>query len=619
MNVIIPMMGVGQRFREVGYLSSKPLIKAHGKEILFWLLDNIDCNSNNVVIVHRSDIESERLTERLRSRYHDKIKTIVLNENTQGAAHTIKLALENHVFNLNEQFVICDSDTFYDKNHINSIPKNKNSIFYFEDTGNTPIYSYIEIENEKVKKIIEKSKISNFASVGTYCFKDGLTALKYIDKIMNKSRLINNEYYISTVFQEMIEAGEEVYAQKTQQFTCLGTPSQLQGFKTSEKLRFCFDLDNTLVSEPKIAGDYTTVEPIIKNIEFLKYLKSNGHTIILQTARRMKTHGGNVGRLVADIGKITFETLDKFEIPYDEIYFGKPYADFYIDDKAINAYDDLEKLTGVYCNEMISRDYNNLDETSTAIIKSSSNDAIRGELYWYLNSPDSIKYLFPKLISHKEINNSISLELEKIDGPTFSKMLVTGILQKSHLEYLVDSLNVLHSSEIENKNIDILLNYSKKLKERYSDFNFQKTSLTDKIYSSIMNFLLEYENSNIAKRGNIHGDPVFTNIIIDKNNRIKFIDMRGFVGNTLTITGDINYDYSKVYQSLIGYDFIIRKQIVDENKLNSLRNFFVKEIQVDEKILKGLTASLIFTCVPMQPDSIKLNLINLALKLIEEV
>ena len=39
-------------------------------------------------------------------------------------------------------------------------------------------------------------------------------------------------------------------------------------------LRVCFDIDNTLVTEPQIQGDYSTVKPIDKNILFLKFLKS---------------------------------------------------------------------------------------------------------------------------------------------------------------------------------------------------------------------------------------------------------------------------------------------------------------------------------------------------------
>jgi hypothetical protein len=64
-------------------------------------------------------------------------------------------------------------------------------------------------------------------------------------------------------------------------YFCLGTPIQLKYFYNNypsvscinnksnfKNLRICFDLDNTLVSYPKIRGDYTTVEPIEKILAF---------------------------------------------------------------------------------------------------------------------------------------------------------------------------------------------------------------------------------------------------------------------------------------------------------------------------------------------------------------
>jgi hypothetical protein len=41
-------------------------------------------------------------------------------------------------------------------------------------------------------------------------------------------------------------------------------------------------------------------------------MKQEGHTIIIYTARRMETHGGNIGKVIQDIGKITLDIL--FEI-----------------------------------------------------------------------------------------------------------------------------------------------------------------------------------------------------------------------------------------------------------------------------------------------------------------
>ena len=49
-----------------------------------------------------------------------------------------------------------------------------------------------------------------------------------------------------------------------------------------------------------------------------------------------------------------------------------------------------------------------------------------------------------------------------------------------------------------------------------------------------------------------------TNILINKYDKIKFIDMRGKQGKECTIYGDWLYDWAKLYQSLIGYDKILQ-------------------------------------------------------------
>ena len=48
----------------------------------------------------------------------------------------------------------------------------------------------------------------------------------------------------------------------------------------------------------------------------------------------MKTHKSNKGRLLKDVGKVTLDWLEKYNVEYDEIYFGKPWANVYIDDNA---------------------------------------------------------------------------------------------------------------------------------------------------------------------------------------------------------------------------------------------------------------------------------------------
>lgn len=614
-------MGRGQRFKDSGYTVSKPMVKSYGKEILFWLLDVLDHKNNNILIVCRSDSSGDRMSEKIKSRYHDSVNILSIDGETKGAAHTLQLALESNIFNIKSPIAVCDSDTFYSEEHIEAIKNSKNSVFYFTDTGKSPLFSYVETDDSNIiLRIVEKQKISDKASVGTYCFESGEEALKYCKILIDKGETTLKEYYVSGVIQSMIEDGHRFQAIEVKDFNCLGTPGQLQGLVSDKKLRVCFDLDNTLVTEPQIPGDYSSVLPIIKNINYLRFLKSQGHTIILQTARRMKTHSGNVGKLCAEIGPMTFKTLEKFDIPYDEIYFGKPYADAYIDDKAIDAYGDLEKMLGIYTNELISREHNYVQEENTKIVKISSNRSIKGELYWYLNTPEQVQHLFPRLENFKESEEEVTLEIEKIYGSTLSKSLTIKTVRHSHIQDLVSSLKLIHGTGIENSDVDIYQNYLQKFKVRHSQIVsiLGNEKSVKELSQNIINFLSRYEERNQAIRANIHGDPVFTNIILDKNNRLKFIDMRGIQGDTLTITGDSNYDWAKVYQSLVGYDYLIRSMKIDKKYLYELQEEFFELTCIDKKTINGLTASLLYTCIPLQPISIMNELIRLSNVCIEK-
>ena len=99
--------------------------------------------------------------------------------------------------------------------------------------------------------------------------------------------------------------------------------------------KFCFDLDGTLCYTRVEGEHYRDVKPIPGAIETLQRLKKEGHYIIILTARNMVTHNSNMGKIIAHQSPIVIEWLNKHKIPYDELHFGKPVADYYVDDKAV--------------------------------------------------------------------------------------------------------------------------------------------------------------------------------------------------------------------------------------------------------------------------------------------
>jgi capsule biosynthesis phosphatase len=60
----------------------------------------------------------------------------------------------------------------------------------------------------------------------------------------------------------------------------------------------------------------------------------------------MKSYNGNLGLINANTAKELLAWLDKWDIPYDEIYYGKPWPGklgFYVDDRAVRPDEFLTK------------------------------------------------------------------------------------------------------------------------------------------------------------------------------------------------------------------------------------------------------------------------------------
>lgn len=617
MNVIIPIGGLGKRFSDEGYPFPKPLVRSLGKEIIFWNIENLKLSEEDVVyVIYRREFDKFNFEELVRNRFSDlNFVFIAISNETRGASETVLYALQEMDESvLSKTTIVVDSDNFYDDDVLTvARTSQKNLIFYKNDTESRPIYSYLEVEGNRVVDIREKMKISDLACVGAYCFSDARSLLLTIRSVIVGGEKQNNEFYISSIYRHMIKDGVEVFAHEISGFNCLGTPNQIKAFSSNlsvrgERKRFCFDLDNTLVTYPDVSGDYSTVRPIHRTISFLRFLHRQGHTIIVQTARRMRTHGGNVGRVQADIAKITYDTLERFGIPYDEIHFGKPYAHFYIDDLAARPSEDLEKITGFYNIHPETRIHNRIEVFDSWVCKYS--DSLDGEAHFYTNIPEKVSDLFAKPL---DIGQGY-LKIEKINGIPVSFLNVNGTLSKNVLIGVLEALTLLHGITPANE-VDIYANYGAKLRSRIAAYDFSEYKDFERVSSEILEYLDLYEKERRGVPGVIHGDPVFTNVLIDTNDRIKMIDMRGRVGDELTVYGDIFYDYAKVYQSLIGYDHVLMgkdKDISIGENVSAFEEYIVRVYGTERlQDVKVIAKSLLISLIPLHSDEKRHSYYNL--------
>ena len=210
-----------------------------------------------------------------------------------------------------------------------------------------------------------------------------------------------------------------------------------------------------------------------------------------------------------------------------------------------------------------------------------------------------------------------SLTLARIKGVTFSHLITNRSLTPGRLVLLLRALQRLHTSAGDPAtlrpvdSVDLGANYLPKLRKRYAahrDYYGRLSMDSPSMYSRIEEELSSYESEARWQHANvIHGDPVFSNVLLTEDGRIFLLDMRGELGAHLTLQGDLTYDLSKVYQSLLGYDFIILSQPLlerDAELLEELRHTFrafVREHYPTVRLsdIVKITASHYFGIVPL--------------------
>jgi capsule biosynthesis phosphatase len=589
-----------------------PLNYVNGRHLIEYIIENIP--SNEIYIFYNIYLKEYNFEEIVIHLFKQKtIHFIKIDYLTRGPAETAYIGIQQieHMDNDNNGLMFIDND------NVHNIPKIENGNFIgYGSHKNNESLSYIKIENNKVTNIEEKIKISDNYCCGIYGFINIDIFKQYCKKLIN-----NNEYYFSQIYKLMIQDHIDITPIQIQYTKLFDTDNKL----VVKPLRICFDLDNTLVTTPTVPDDYSTVNPIHKNIIILQQLKKMGHEIIIYTARRMKTHNNNIGKVIKDIALITIQTLDKYNIEYDELLFGKPIADIYIDDKALNLYVNNISYFGINIeeneyvhNKVENNKFNKIIKNNNIIKKSGPYSILKGEIYYYQHLPLSIKSFFPELYNYDKTNEMIELSMEYIKGIPLFYLYKNKLINPSHIDKLFDVLQQIHSCDIAITLSDqnVRNNYIKKTQDRYNknDYFFEDS---DEIFKCIINKLETYYNPQLT--GIIHGDFWFSNIILDYDDNIKLIDMKGQVDGVLTLNGDIYYDYGKFLQSILGYDLIINDCTIDNEYISFIQEYFFKkckEIDLDIEFLKAVTLSFLFSNIFFIENNKKLKVWEFIKKLI---
>ncbi len=341
MNIIIPLGGKGERFKNNGYIQPKPLINIFDKQMIFYVLDNLVVNQDDKIFIIYYNLEQYNFETIIKKKYPN-INFIKLYKQTSGAAETIYLGLQE-IFNKNNKVnlatnqvnlaskcLLLDCDTFYTQDIIQKYREiETNAVFYVKNTDSKPIYSYIKFnDNNIITEIIEKVKISDNANTGIYCFNNINNLYKYAKHVIDNDIKINNECYTSCIIDSMLQDNHiftAIELDPTQVFN-LGTPEQLNNYINNTYI-LLFDLDGTLVLTDTIY--YDVWEKILKDYNinlthdiFENYIQGNNDSAVLRYL--LPTRHDEIINIISDIKDNLFiENINKIQIINNSINFLK--------------------------------------------------------------------------------------------------------------------------------------------------------------------------------------------------------------------------------------------------------------------------------------------------------
>lgn len=223
MKLIMPMAGRAQRFNQKSdELIIKPLIEVEGKPLFQWALTSFQIPVSVIFIIQRAHQE---LKNKILELLPDS-EIIELDGFTRGPVETL-----THCFDLLDKdgpVIVCDCDLYFESPAFMEFLQEESSSI---DSGvltfpsQSPSYSYVEIDGDKVIKIKEKEVISSQAVCGSYYFKSSTKLITYSESALEKYS--NREIFMSDVIRVSLERGDWVRAFKTDYHISLGTPEEI--------------------------------------------------------------------------------------------------------------------------------------------------------------------------------------------------------------------------------------------------------------------------------------------------------------------------------------------------------------------------------------------------------
>ncbi|MBI2589889.1 hypothetical protein HYW32_02625 [Candidatus Berkelbacteria bacterium] len=240
MKIIIPMARKNTEFKLEGMEEVKHLIDIDGKSMIEHICSMFPPDSDFIFLCRKEYLENSGMEDHLKKIAKNHV-TISVEKYTRGPVETVLLA-DAHVKD-DDEVIIVHSDAFEDWDFEMFMKEIRNrkahgalsTFIGFHPTHlNGVRYASISIDDNgyvtgiKEKELITKSYIENYTSAGSYYFSGWGLFKKYAKKMLEDNE--NTVFYISLVYNEMINDGLRVIPFEVRNLIYWGEPQNLKEY-----------------------------------------------------------------------------------------------------------------------------------------------------------------------------------------------------------------------------------------------------------------------------------------------------------------------------------------------------------------------------------------------------
>lgn len=234
-NLIVPMAGLGSRFKEAGYEVPKQFIYVENKQLIDISLSCIDYSECNLIFIVRDDqVYNYNADTILRNKFGDDIKIFITDGLTKGSVCSCLLAKE--VINNDMPLIIHTLDIeFFPVLDPSSLADDGIDGTLLTFKSNSPNYSYVKLDNNNkyITLTAEKKVISDRACVGIYYFAKGSMFCEYADTMIKNNITTNGEFYITPLYNLLIKDNKNIIDRLVDKIHIFGTPKEFMFYKNN--------------------------------------------------------------------------------------------------------------------------------------------------------------------------------------------------------------------------------------------------------------------------------------------------------------------------------------------------------------------------------------------------